>query len=312
MWLGVAIASHERAAACFQELTGVRLSKSSLHRLVEEAGQAVVAQQEEEAQAMVRTPKQEDEVMWRNVPAPESEVMAASADGVMLNIREEGWKEVKTVSISTVTAEVNPETGKREVTLASHSYRAGLWDAPTFTNHYWAEACRRGLEKAKTVVCVNDGALWIWAMVFLCFARRIEILDWWHAVQRLWSVANSSMQPEAAAAWVEEQKASLAQGQLRDLLGQIRRIYPRRQPLPEAVRQAVGYLFRNRRRMDYAAYRQQGLPIGSGAVESACKTVVQARMKQAGMRWSRHGAQSMLALRCLLLSNRWHEFPSPS
>ncbi|KKK47973.1 hypothetical protein LCGC14_3149800, partial [marine sediment metagenome] len=50
-----------------------------------------------------------------------------------------------------------------------------------------------------------------------------------------------------------------------------------------AVRKAVGYLFRNRRRMHYAAYRQQGLPIGSGAVESACKTVVQARMKQAGM-----------------------------
>jgi len=151
------IASHERAAACFQELTGVRLSKSSLHRLVEEAGQAVVAQQEEEAQAMVRVSKGENEVRWRDVPAPESEVMAASADGVMLNIREEGWKEVKTASISTVTVEVNPKTGKREVTLGSHSYRAGLWDAPTFTNHYWAEACRRGLEKAKTVVPAQAG-----------------------------------------------------------------------------------------------------------------------------------------------------------
>jgi precorrin isomerase len=59
--------------------------------------------------------------------------------------------------------------------------------------------------------------------------------------------------------------------------------------------------------MDYAAFRQAGYPIGSGAIESGCKTVVQARMKQAGMRWSRQDAQAMLALRCLLLSDHWDE-----
>lgn len=77
------------------------------------------------------------------------------------------------------------------------------------------------------------------------------------------------------------------------------------------MRLARAYYFHNRHRMDYAAYRQAGLPIGSGTIESACKTVVQARMKQAGMRWSREGAQAMLALRCLLLSNRWHELAAP-
>ena len=82
---------------------------------------------------------------------------------------------------------------------------------------------------------------------------------------------------------------------------------PRQQDLPESVRQALGYFIRNRHRMHYDHYRQAGLLIGSGAVESAAKTVVQARMKQAGMRWSRNGAQAMLSLRCLLLSNRWHE-----
>ena len=54
-------------------------------------------------------------------------------------------------------------------------------------------------------------------------------------------------------------------------------------------------------------YSQAGYPIGSGTVESACKVVVQQRMKQAGMRWSRSGAQTMLALRCALLSDRWHD-----
>jgi hypothetical protein len=87
----------------------------------------------------------------------------------------------------------------------------------------------------------------------------------------------------------------------------VRQLYPKGTLMPEPVRQAIGYLFQNRRRMDYAAFRQAGYPIGSGAIESGCKTVVQARMKQAGMRWSRQDAQAMLALRCLLLSDHWDE-----
>jgi hypothetical protein len=65
--------------------------------------------------------------------------------------------------------------------------------------------------------------------------------------------------------------------------------------------------------MRYRRFRQAGYPLGSGTVESACKVVVQQRMKQAGMRWSRKGAQAMLALRCALLSDRWRqEWPSLS
>lgn len=309
--LGVEIASYERAAEAFEELTQVALSRSSLQRLVNEAGQVVVDAQEAEARSMVQVPKEEEEAHWRQMPEPDSEVMAVSSDGVMINVRDEGWKEVKTVAISAVSSEVDAETGEAEVHLSRHSYRAGLWEAKTFTNHHWAEACRRGLEKAKTIVCVSDGANWIWAMVFLCFSTRIEVLDWWHAVERLWTIAGETLEPANAKPWVRSAKGWLIESRLRFLFRQVRRLYPRELPLPEQVQKAVRYLYRNRRRMDYAHYRQLGLPIGSGTVESACKTVVQSRMKQAGMRWSRSGAQSMLALRCLLLSDRWHEFPSP-
>jgi hypothetical protein len=310
--LGVEIASYERAAATFGDLTGVSMSSSSLQRLVGETGQAVVAEQAAEAKAMVAVPKEEEAVVWRAVPEPDSPVMAVSSDGVMVHIREEGWKEVKAVSVSAVSSRVDPKSGEREVVLNRHSYRAGLWEASTFAHHHWAEACRRGLEKARTVVCVSDGAAWIWAIVFMCFARRVEILDWWHAVERLWALAAPRLTDKALEGWVAHQKTALIESRLRDILHQVRLLYPRGQPLPETVSKAVGYLFHNRRRMDYAAYRQAGYPIGSGTVESAGKTVVQARMKQAGMRWSRPGAQAMIALRCLLLSDRWHEFPAPS
>lgn len=312
MRLGVEIPSLSRAAKSFTVLTGISLSKSSLQRLVREYGGALVAQQAQEAQAMVAIPKGEEEVVWRERVEPDSEIMAVSSDGVMINVIGEGWKEVKAVSISAVEHQIDGESGAKTVLLDRHSYRAGLWDAKTFANHHWAEACRRGLEQAKTVVCVSDGAAWIWAIVFMCFAVRVEILDWWHAMQRLWTIATIYFGPgNEAQQWVESQQEACARSRLRQVFHAVRQLYPRDESLPEPVRQAVHYLFHNRRRMDYAAFRQAGYPIGSGTIESACKTVVQARMKQAGMRWSRPGAQAMLALRCLLLSDRWDELPRP-
>jgi hypothetical protein len=316
--LGVEIASFARAAASFTALTGVSLSKSALQRLAAEYGTAVVAAQAAEARSMIEVPRQQEsngEVVWRQRVEPDSEIMAVSSDGVLIHIRDEGWKEVKAVSISAVTHAVavpgDESPAEPSVTLHRHSYRAGVWDAATFANHHWAEAVRRGVDQAQTVVCVSDGAAWIWAIVFMCFAVRVEVLDFWHATQRLWTLARQRFATETEATqWVAVQRVAMAQSRLRQVLQQVRRLYPRHQTLPAEVRQALGYLFHNRRRMDYAAFRQAGYPIGSGTIESACKTVVQARMKQAGMRWSRTGAQAMLALRALLLSDRWDELPS--
>ena len=308
---GVEIPSYERGASNFTELTGVAISSSALQRLTIAAGKKVVEEEAQEAEAMVRVPKAEEAVLWRQIPQPDSEVMAVSADGVMIHLIDEGWKEVKVVSISAVETTQPASQAADAPRLSKHSYRAGLWEAKTFANHYWAESYRRGLEKARQIVCINDGAAWIWAIVFICFARRIEVLDWWHMLEYLWQIAGEAMNrtsPEAVA-WIESQKAALARSQLRIVFHHIRQLYPRHLPLPPAVKQALGYLWHNRLRMDYAAYRQAGFPIGSGTVESAAKTLVQQRMKQAGMRWSRNGAQSMLALRSRLFSDRWLDLP---
>jgi hypothetical protein len=256
---------------------------------------------------MTQVPGREEEVVWRKPPQPPSETIAVSADGVMIHLRDEGWKEVKVMSVSAVSQAVDLATNRLKPLLSQHSYCAGLWDVASFTPHYWAEAYRRGVERAKRTLCINDGAVWIWNMAFQCFAKRIEILDWWHASQRLWDIALHRLSAQEATLWVHARQAEMAASQLRDLFRQVRLLYPRSLPLPKVVREAVLYLFHNRRRMDYAAYRLAGFPIGSGTIESACKTVVQARMKLAGMRWSRAGATAMLTLRSLSLSNRWHE-----
>jgi hypothetical protein len=307
----VEIPSFARGASNFSELTGVAMSESALQRLTVECGAAIEKAETQEAAAMVKVPKEEEAVLWREIPEPDSEVMAVSADGVLIHLRDEGWKEVKVMSVSAVRTRDEQADDTQEQRLEKHSYRAGLWDAKTFTNHYWAESYRRGVEKAKQIVCISDGAAWIWAIVFICFAHRIEVLDWWHVLQYLWQIVGEVFDRSSAeaVAWMDAQKAALAQSQRRLLFRHIRLLYPRGTPLPPVVQQAIGYLWNNRRRMDYAAYRQAGLPIGSGTIESAAKTLVQQRMKQAGMRWSRTGAQSMLALRARLLSDRWHDLP---
>jgi hypothetical protein len=303
----------ERAADCFEALTNVSISKSSLQRLVQEYGGQLVEMQAEEAAAMVKAPTKFDEETFRQVPEPDSPVMAVSLDGTTVNIRGEGWKEVKTATTSAVERVEVPvdhnKPGESSVKLTRHSYRAGLWDASTFAPQQWAEACRRGIEKAKQIVSVNDGARWIWIIVAMCYAPCVEIIDWWHAVEKLWIIAHLLFGEgnELGKAWVDVQKGYLWAGNLRPLFHYVHTHYPRGQALPEGLSQPLGYLFSNRHRMHYEQFRQAGYPVGSGSVESGCKEVVGARLKQAGMRWCRHGAQAMLALRSTLLSGRWND-----
>ena len=217
--LGVEIPSYARAAEVFRELTHLPLSKSTLQRMTTQYGQQVAATLAAEATAMVSVPRQEETVVWRTTPEPDSRMMNVSSDGVMIHLRGEGYKEVKTVAISAVVPRPDAQTGELTPHLTQHSYRAGVWDAPTFANHLWAEAERRGVPKAQYVVSVNDGAPWIWAIVFMCFARCVQILDWYHATQRLWTIASAYYGADHAATtqWVETQKALLAKGKLRDI-----------------------------------------------------------------------------------------------
>ena len=293
-----------RAARQLNELTHVTLSKNSLQRLAKAYGGRLVARQAQEAQATVQIARAETEVVWREVVEPASEVMNISMDGAMVNIRGEGWKEVKLVTVSAVRHLIDAVTGNLTTHLDEHSYRAGLWDATEFCQQQWAEACRRGVEKVGYLSSVNDGAAWIWNIVRMCYGNCVEILDWWHAVEKLWLIAKHHFDAESeqATEWVSAQKQLLIEGSLSAILRNIRLLYPRENALPDPVRKATHYLFHNRRRMRYDLFRAAGYPIGSGTVESACKHVVQQRLKQSGMRWSRQGAQAMLALRSTLLS----------
>ena len=76
----------------------------------------------------------------------------------------------------------------------------------------------------------------------------------------------------------------------------------------ELCEREIGYFEKNKERMRYADFKKRGLFVGSGVMEAGCRTVVGQRLKQSGMHWTVNGANSIIALRCNLLSNRWEDF----
>lgn len=241
-----------------------------------------------------------------------------STDGAMLLVRGEGWKEVKVVAVSAVTvqpasARSAAPTSRRAddplVTLSHHSYQAGLWDADTMALYQYAEGLRRGLERCRPLSSVNDGALWIKRITLTNFPQAQQIVDWRHASDHLWAVANAlwGEHTPAAQQWTTTQLDHLWAGQGATVVTTLDQLNLQQARWPDLVQEAPDYFRSNQERMRYALFREQGLPIGSGTVESAANTVVHHRLKRPGRGWRRDNAQAMLAALSELHSGRFEQ-----
>ena len=236
---------------------------------------------------------------------PAERSVAVAVDGVFLLTRREGWKEARCAVVYEPDADASrtPEacTGLRK------EYFGGLADRETVL----ARACERALLRQRpgvSVAALGDGAHWIWEGYARHLPERVEILDFYHACQHLARVAHARhpTDAEAAATWLGEQRHELRHLGPWRLLRELQAWEPRGKGSTAARKvraEETGYFTRNLERMDYPRYARAGLPIGSGAVEGACKHLVTARFKQAGMRWGIETAEPLIHLRAALLTN---------
>ncbi|MCA1647816.1 MAG: hypothetical protein LC797_20910, partial [Chloroflexi bacterium] len=156
------------------------------------------------------------------------------------------------------------------------------------------------------MVVIGDGARWIWEHVATTFgSERMEILDWYHCCQHLGAVGAAVYGAETALskAWVHHAKDVIWQEGPDALLRLLASCRAANEEAAKALETERGYFRANAERIRYATYRDQGLPVGSGVVESAAKHLVQQRMKRAGMRRSELGARAILHLRCHVLND---------
>ena len=294
--------SFREAVGTLKRLTGLVVAPETVRQHTE----AVGAELEQAHQVAMAAVPQTREPAAPVDPAPGR--LLIEADGVMVRYGDD-WHEVK---LGLVGGQV---AGK----LVAPSYVAARARVDRFGPRLLAEAARRGaldvvawdgavtrrrLAVLREVVVLGDGAVWIWNLAADHFGERIEILDFYHASEHIWTLAKACYGDGTAKAkrWAERQCRRLRDRGPGPLLRVLRTIQPRPPELAKLWRREGGYFRTNAARMAYPDFHQQGLPIGSGAVEAEAKRLVQQRMKLPGARWSDAGAQAVLNVRCRLLS----------
>jgi hypothetical protein len=219
---------------------------------------------------------------------------------------EEGhFREVKTGVLLLPEERVETSPGRRSV--VRRFLVSCLGDADAIFHRLYGQLRELGWLGSNTmVVIVGDGAEWIWNRA-TWFIRRCEILDFWHAMEHAWEFARLRYGEgsQQADQWVRQIGVDLRAGKVEQVIARLKRLRPQSPQLRESLDSLIRYYSANAARMRYDEYLRLGYGIGSGAVESAHKQVVHARMRQAGMRWSEAGARRLLALRLLLLNGDW-------
>jgi len=296
----------EEAAEMLKVFTGAEVSEFAVRQNSLAAGEAYVSEQSEEVERLEKeTPA-----------APEGASKALlSADGAFVPLLHGEWGEVKTVVIGEVGEKVwDAKTKEWVVHSQNHTYFSRLVDADKFDRLALVETHRRGIENAGKVGAVQDGAAWLQGFTDYHRPDALRILDFAHATEYISRIGQATFGANSAeqVAWLEKQLHQLKHSGPDQLLVELNRLV-KAHPDAQALNlpEALAYLEKRRAQMQYPLFIEQGFPIGSGAVESANKVVVEARLKGAGMHWARPHVDPMLALRNLVCNRRWEQNSRP-
>lgn len=233
------------------------------------------------------------------------EAKLVSMDGGMMNIRGQGWRELKVGALSDIEIrlERNPQT--QELDEMAHGinvkYTAVLGSKDAFRPALWALAVDCKLPTARKRAVVSDGALWIWNMAEDVCPDGTQIVDWFHAVEHLSEAAHAlypdEKEDKKRKRWFKTYKNHLYMGRIHKIITALEK----RDRCELAI-----YFERHKRRMQYQQFREDGFPIGSGTVESAVKQFKQ-RLCGTGMRWEDDNANRMLVIRTAVLNSNFHD-----
>jgi len=172
-----------------------------------------------------------------------------------------------------------------------------------------------GADRATEWVFVGDGADWIWDRVPALVekvgfdAKKVtEVVDYYHASQRLHVIAAAKRgwSEQRRVQWIRRMTKLLRQGQIDSLLKEARELCVGRQA--RALRSLLTYFDNHKARMRYNIFKQKRIPLGSGAVESGVRRIVNLRLKGNGIFWTARNAEGILHLRAQVLAGQWPAF----
>ena len=320
------------ATSLFTSLLPLPLSDRQALNLVQAVGDCFLHQEDEAVRQVFEQPVSKERHQPEKKAAPEKPVhrLYIELDGVMARLRRgsvsmeeqerkrtgDVYREVK------VGAVFEAIPGRKRSALVEGVFVDEPGDIRYVVRRTHAEAFGRllyhlaqtaGVERAEQVIVLGDGAAWIRRLVAEHFPQALHIIDVYHAKEHLWKVANAvygAGTPEAAV-WAKTVDELVTSGEIIRVVERIEALGTS-PSTPETVRSVLqteaAYFRGNVQRMQYPLFRAQGLHIGSGIAEAACKTVVSTRAKRSGMRWTPKGLDAILALRTAVLNHTYEPF----
>lgn len=267
----------------------IQLSPSQIYRVTDSVSESLKGE--------------DDKAEHKLRPLSKNDVLYVEIDGSLVCTREkESWKEVKLGRLFRGYDCLNPNTES-----------AHLYDSQ-YVGHFGTSA-DFGIKLKNVIdsygdlknrlVFINDGATWIREWIADNYPLAVSVLDYYHALEYLYGFAEKAFSdPQEKKQWCDAQKELLLDSQVHTVIDNASAVNAKE----EDRKKLTGYYQNNTHRMKYKLYRNIGCGIiGSGAIESAHRTVVQKRMKLAGQRWSLNGVKNMLRLRIFDMNNQWYK-----
>lgn len=310
---GVQTSFAQAAERNLNKMCGLQLSESTVERTTESTGERL-AELLKAGQTFTKPQSWE----WQHDAAGRTcAYVSVDATG----IRQQGEKGAKVEGkMAYVGMLYNPRgaswTTQRRVASTSHQvrYLAGFYHLDDLGRELRRQAAQVGWDDAEQQIALSDGGSGLEEFFRKNFPLAVCILDFWHAKEYLVEFAKTLFgeESEAGKSWLAERchqlkhaggSAVLAELESLDLTG-------RNESVREAQRCVTTYFRNQQHKMDYPRYVAAGWQIGSGPVESACKTVVNNRLCGSGMRWGPPGSDAVAHLRALYLSEpgQWEAF----
>lgn len=307
---GVQESFSKAAGRTLQKLAGLRLSESTVERTTEAAGTQLGERLEAGEVFGAFSPWN-----WnRDADGQSCAYVSLDATGIMMQGENGAKVEGRMVYVGMVFNPQPLEAKAEEISKPCEGvrYLAGLYTLPKLGTQMRRQAGQVGMNAADVWIALTDGGNGLEEFIDVHFPRAVKILDFHHATLHLAEFAKKfrtgALAERLLDAWCHTLKHAGGQQMIRVL----ERLNANKmeQNVRDEYEGLLNYLRNNVRRMDYPSYLKKGWQIGSGAIESACKTVINQRLCMGGMRWGEEGSDAVSHLRALYRSDedQWDAF----
>jgi len=294
--------SFERAQEVIKRVYAIEINRETIREIAEDAGTKVFMNDSSQAEGLLLN------IQHIEAAKKVTGTVYIMPDGAAVNTRVEDengstWRENKTAIAFSSKDMIKRKDGGNIIVRKEIAPLIGT--SEEFKKHALRAAVAAGYGKYTETVVIGDGAAWIRNMCDDIFPDAVQILDLFHLKENIYKFAKHIAKDNAEMVrWAENVIDKIENHYAVD---EALACIPVIENLSDGVPNLKAYIDNNRMRINYPLYRKKGFFVGSGAIESTNKTIVQQRLKRAGMRWSVSGAQALLTLRAKDESDKWFD-----